>query len=110
MSTETPTAAASWERRKARYLRAGICHGCAAQAAYGHAHGFAQVHPPCGSCRPVVATLPVPAANGWRKTAGRKPPADLRARGTGRCAVPPHAPRPVIPVQRRGTTQSAAPR
>jgi hypothetical protein len=77
---ETPGQAASWLTRMNKYLELGLCHGCAAQAAYGHQNGFAphehvrgghmvieSIQPPCKACALVVAGFPVPAAGGWRK-------------------------------------------
>jgi hypothetical protein len=64
---ESRRQAIRWQRHKGRYLATLGCHTCAAQAAYGHQHGFSVIHPPCDSCRTKVATLPVPAVNGWRK-------------------------------------------
>lgn len=64
---ETPGQARAWEEIKRQYLRLGLCHYCAAQAAYGHAHGFAWVERPRPGCLPVVATFEYEAPNGWRK-------------------------------------------
>lgn len=64
---ETLAQAVEWDRRRGHYLRTGLCHRCAAQAAYGHALGFSRVHSPCAACIPVVANFPVAATNGWRK-------------------------------------------
>lgn len=64
---ETLAQAEHWQRRNREYVRAGLCLRCAAQAAWGHQLGFTRVHPPCAACAPVVASLPAPAAGGWRK-------------------------------------------
>ncbi len=66
-SPETAAQAAEWDRKKGQYIRAGLCHQCAAQAAWGHQLGFQRVHPPCQRCVRVVVVLPQPGVNGWRK-------------------------------------------
>lgn len=48
------------------YLAAGLCHSCAAQAAYGHQLGWSKVNQPCTVCRPIVAAFPQPQVNDWR--------------------------------------------
>jgi len=55
----------TWEARKRRYLRLGLCHRCAAQAAWGHQLGFSQSKPPCPDCQPIVDTFPVRKPNNW---------------------------------------------
>jgi hypothetical protein len=40
-----------WQSIKNKYLAAGLCNGCAGQAAYGHQLGFSRVHDPCSACR-----------------------------------------------------------
>lgn len=64
---ETLDEALHWTRRNNRYLRLGLCYRCAAQAAWGHALGFARIKPPCGGCAPIVATFPTNAVGPWRK-------------------------------------------
>jgi hypothetical protein len=64
---ESRRQAQRWEQVKRRYLAVLGCHRDAAQAAWGTQCGFSVVHPPCESCRVKVATLPVPAAHGWRR-------------------------------------------
>lgn len=64
---ETPGQERSWAEFKNQYLRLGLCHRCAAQAAYGHAHGFAVVEPPCPDCLPVIQGFEFERANDWRK-------------------------------------------
>lgn len=64
---ERPRQVRRWQVWEGRYHAVLGCHRCAAQAGYGHAHGFSVIHPPCDSCRAKVAALPVPAVNGWRK-------------------------------------------
>lgn len=50
------------------YSSKGLCDHCAAQAAYGHQHGFHQVHPPCEDCYDLVLTFPHrTSAQAWRK-------------------------------------------
>jgi hypothetical protein len=70
---ETLAQAAEWERTKARYLGLGLCHKCAAQAAYGHqqhAGGWSVINPPCSTCAAIVAQLPMETTNpAWRKSA-----------------------------------------
>lgn len=68
---ETPAQAREWTKTKNHYLRRGLCHRCAAQAAYGHADGFATVHAPCADCLPTVATMPTAQPNGWRSLSRR---------------------------------------
>lgn len=51
---ETFRQAATWENVKRRYADAGLCAGCAGQAAYGHQLGFARIKDPCDTCRSVV--------------------------------------------------------
>ena len=63
---ETPSQAASFDRRRRRYFDAGLCHHCAAQAAYGHAQGWSRVETPCPICVPVMALLPIRKVRGWR--------------------------------------------
>jgi hypothetical protein len=66
---ETVGQAMRWDRVKTRYLQAGLCHKCAAQAAWGHQIGFALSHPPCALCAPIAATFPTDTAGDWRKLA-----------------------------------------
>ena len=52
-----------WDAVKLRYLDAGLCDGCAAQAAWGHqdnAGRWNDLHPPCDGCAPVVRDFSVP--------------------------------------------------
>jgi hypothetical protein len=62
--------ARQWEIRKGRYLRAGLCHKCAAQAAWAHqpgAGGWFGIHPPCPDCSELVMLFAYPTANPvWR--------------------------------------------
>lgn len=44
---ETFRQAGTWENVKNKYVDAGLCNGCAGQAAYGHQLGFTRIHPPC---------------------------------------------------------------
>jgi hypothetical protein len=75
---ETLAQAAEWERTKARYLGLGLCHKCAAQAAYGHqqhAGGWSVINPPCSTCAAIVAQLPMETTNpAWRKSARHPQP------------------------------------
>ncbi len=67
---ETLDQARAWDRVKGRYLRAGLCHRCAAQAAFGHqvgAGGWNAIHPPCADCAPLVELFAYPTASPvWR--------------------------------------------
>lgn len=47
---ETLRQARTWETVKGHYEDAGLCGGCAGQAAYGHQLGFAKIKPPCAEC------------------------------------------------------------
>jgi hypothetical protein len=81
MKPETMGQARKWQSRMNIYLKLGLCHKCACQAAYGHQLGFAPhehvsrtgnvalegVHPPCDQCQPIVDTFPVEAWGKWRK-------------------------------------------
>jgi hypothetical protein len=70
VTAETLAQAILWEKVKRRYLAAGLCHKCAAQAAYGHEYGsggWNAIHPPCASCAQLVAMLPYATRNPqWR--------------------------------------------
>lgn len=90
---ETRSQARTHDRYARAYLDAGLCSGCAYQAAYGHQLGFANVRPLCGRCVAVAAKFPTAKANGWRaltlSTYGRPVSADLmsaRAAGCTRSA------------------------
>jgi hypothetical protein len=58
-----------WDRKKKRYLIAGLCERCAAQAAWGHAIGFGKIEKPCSVCQPLVNEFPDegPKGSPWRK-------------------------------------------
>lgn len=64
---ETRSEYLEFERVRNGYERNGLCDVCAAQASYGHQHGFAVVMPPCPLCASVVRTFDFPAPNNWRK-------------------------------------------
>ena len=70
---ETLEQVAGWERTKKRYLRAGLCHKCAAQAAWAHqggAGGWGAIHPPCVE---LVELLAYPTTNPiWRSVARKR--------------------------------------
>ena len=59
-----------WEKTKRRYLQAGLCHKCAAQAAWAcqlGAGGWGPINPPCPECAEIVAMFPWPTSNPlWR--------------------------------------------
>jgi len=63
---ETLSQARTHDRYARAYRDAGLCSGCAYQAAYGHQLGFGVVRPPCEGCAATVASLPSGKANGWR--------------------------------------------
>jgi hypothetical protein len=44
---ETVSQAKNWETVKGRYIREGLCNGCAGQAAYGHQLAFTRIQAPC---------------------------------------------------------------
>lgn len=88
---ETLSQAQTWERRNNQYLAAGLCHRCASQAAWGHQLGFGRLeHSPCATCRPVVATFPNQASQGWRTLARQEAPGapSMRVRGSGGSSIP----------------------
>jgi hypothetical protein len=64
---ETVHEARRWQTRLNKYVKAGICHRCAGQAANGHRDGWANVRPPCGECWPTVNgwASPTGAPSGW---------------------------------------------
>lgn len=64
---ETKSEYLEFERVRNGYQRNGLCDACAAQASYGHQHGFAVVMPPCPRCLSVVNTFEFSAPNKWRK-------------------------------------------
>jgi hypothetical protein len=64
---ETTSQALMWDEVKGRYLSAGLCHGCAAQAAWGHQIGFAGLeYQPCEICRGTVLPATVTNRHGSR--------------------------------------------
>jgi len=73
---ETPAMAKQWEIAKRRYLRAGLCHKCAAQAAWAHqpgTGGFKLLQPPCDDCFEIVQLLPRPTSNPvWRQVVRKR--------------------------------------
>ena len=55
-----------WQWIKNKYFAAGLCNGCAGQAAYGHQLGFSRVHDPCSACRGThVPSALVARHGGW---------------------------------------------
>jgi hypothetical protein len=68
---ETPRQAQRWDVVKLRYMDAGLCDRCAAQAAWGHqdnAGGWNDLQPPCAGCESAVGGFPMPTTNPlWRK-------------------------------------------
>ena len=69
---ETLREAIRWQTVKNHYVALGLCHVCAAQAAYGHQIGFTRINQPCPDCAGVVAGLPDETANGWRSQSYEK--------------------------------------
>lgn len=55
-SPETVVQAVLWQTVKNQYVAAGLCDGCAGQAAWGHQSlvGFRRIHPPCQRCVGIV--------------------------------------------------------
>lgn len=70
---ETMSQAVTWQRAKRRYVAAGVCDVCAAQAAWGHQCGFSSIKPPCPVCAGLVATFPTRAVGPWRKLLHQAP-------------------------------------
>lgn len=75
---ETREQVREWERARTRYADHGLCHRCAAQAAWAHqdrGDTWTTIHPPCKACAPVVATFPHPTPSPeWRKTVRNRAP------------------------------------
>lgn len=73
---ETLDQVGEWERTKRRYLWAGLCHKCAAQAAWANqvgAGGWGAIHPPCVECVELVELLAYPTTNPlWRSVARKR--------------------------------------
>lgn len=68
MPYETVREAITWENVCRRYEVKGLCRKCAGQAAWGHQNGFLSIHPPCATCAPLVAKLPMASSNdAWRR-------------------------------------------
>ena len=94
---ETLTQAHRFTKYAARYRAAGLCPRCAAQAAYGHQHGWVAVHAPCTVCAVAVAALPHVQPNNWRslpvtRSIGRGRPTGTSTPGNaGAPASAPHA-------------------
>jgi hypothetical protein len=74
--TETLEQVAEWERTKRRYLRAGLCHKCAAQTAWANqvgAGGWEVIHPPCAECAEIVELFAYPTPNPlWRSVVRKR--------------------------------------
>lgn len=101
---ETLAQAVEWQAVERHYVTLGLCHACAAQAAYGHQIGFTRINQPCPDCATVVAGFPDEAANGWRSQSYRKMRRGAYGPGPERTAyasapwptVHTHAPRRVV--------------
>jgi hypothetical protein len=67
---ETLRQAQAWEHVKHRYVLAGLCERCAAQAAWGHqwgAGGWSALRPPCLGCFEIVELFAYPTTDPrWR--------------------------------------------
>lgn len=63
---ETKGQAANWELVKNRYLKAGLCHRCASQAAWGHQCGFTAINDPCDYCRWIAIPPRLIEQHGYR--------------------------------------------
>lgn len=93
MPPETEQQAETFRKVLVQARRFGFCIKCAAQLGWGHQNGFANVHPPCVACAPLVAELPKERLQGWRTVIGhadRWGPWDV-ARGSQPIHVPPEA-------------------
>jgi len=66
---ETVRQAQAWTNLKNHYLAAGLCEGCAGQAAYGHQLGFRLAHDPCDACAGITLPMKLLAHNGDRGAA-----------------------------------------
>lgn len=77
---ETMRQARRWEEHCTKYVRAGLCYRCAAQAAWGHQIGFTSSHRPCESCTPIVAAFPHAEVNAWRSLTRAPSASQLPAR------------------------------
>ncbi|BBA90815.1 hypothetical protein YM3MPS_55050 [Mycobacterium pseudoshottsii] len=68
---ETIRQAKRWDQTKQAYLNEGLCHRCAAHAAWGHqnnAGGRTKLPAPCVGCAPRLRDFPVPTTSSlWRK-------------------------------------------
>lgn len=70
--SETLSQAREWDKTKMHYVRLGLDHRCAAQAAYGHQLGFTQVKDPCSACLKVIVGFPTPQPGLWRSHSRRR--------------------------------------
>lgn len=66
---ETLSQARIWERKKRRYMIAGLDEVCAGRAAWGHSEGWAILPwDPCETCQPLVNAFDTESAHPkWRK-------------------------------------------
>jgi hypothetical protein len=72
---ETLEQAMHWQKMKGAYLLRGLCHKCAAQAAYGHqrgAGGWKVLHPPCPDCAGIVEMFAYATPNPFWRSMSRK--------------------------------------
>lgn len=78
---ESPRQVQTFDTYRHRYGSLGLCQDCAAQAAYGHQHGFSVVEQPRHvECWEVVKGLPDPEVNEWRSAPIRHAAAVARLR------------------------------
>lgn len=66
LKSETRRQARLWDSTKSFYRKTGLCHRCAASAAWGHAFSFREVSSPCAECLSVVLSFPDDAWGEWR--------------------------------------------
>ena len=66
LKSETRRQARLWDSTKSFYRKTGLCHRCAASAAWGHAFSFREVSPPCAACLTIVLSFPAYAWGEWR--------------------------------------------
>lgn len=109
---ETLAQARAWDRTKARYVKAGFCHRCASQAAWGHqtgGGGYATIKPPCVACAKEVLPDSIIKRHGYRAAkwlAAAQAPVRAAADPDDWCREPvPASPlpqRPPAPTTRAG--------
>lgn len=69
---ETLRQTQTFDTNKRHYKGLGLCHPCAAQAAWGHQLGFSRVtKQPCHECQPIVDRFPRARPGKWRSYSPR---------------------------------------